>query len=179
MLKKAVVVGVALVAPVQAASVYDANGQLVGELVGFEQTMWAENPDNVRGLPNELDTVAWSGVVIMRLPPYGKQMVKVSLLQGFVAEPVDFYFIPPGCRSEGALDFLPYNPYFDLLPHARFDGTTMWAVDAHAWGNLSPKSLFTETNGIGSCKDLPEGSTAFVAPAHAVTVHFSPPFSVR
>jgi hypothetical protein len=170
--------------PVQAhvANVYDANGQLVGPLVGFEVGDWTqENPSFANTFGPEIGTLAFSGLVIVNLPPYGLHLVKVSR-QGIVTEQVSFYFTgfsSTNCSSPGGLDFLPYINSFDLLPHARFDGQTLWAVDTRQGANFGVGSRFDELNGAGTCTALPGNSSAFVAPAHPVTVNFSPPFSVK
>jgi hypothetical protein len=180
----AALVGTLAALPAQAhdVKVYDANGQLVGPLVGFEVGDWTQDNPNYAAEfgPQQLATDAFSGLVIVNLPPYGPHLVKVAR-QGIVAEQLSFYFLHPAdnCQSPGGFDYLPYIATFDLIPHARFDGLTLWALDTNQGADTTVRSRFDEVNGYGTCTVLPAGSTAFVALAHAVSVNFTPPFSVK
>jgi hypothetical protein len=173
----------ALPAQAHVAHVYDANGQLVGPLVGFEVGDWTQDIPSYAAEfgPQQLATDAFSGLVIVNLPPYGPHLVKVAR-QGIVAEQLSFYFLHPAtnCQSPGGVDYLPYIDTFDLIPHARFDGQTLWALDtSQDFADTTVGSRFDEYKGNGTCTPLTAGSTVFVGRAHAVSVNFTTSFSVK
>jgi hypothetical protein len=96
-----------------------------------------------------------------------------------VVDLVPLFFQDPDCRSPGAVSFLAYNPKVDLLPHAHFDGQTLWAIDKASVANYVVDSRCDESLGACECTNLPANTAAMGGVAHAVSVSFTPPFTVR
>ena len=176
MLKTLAGVGIsvlALATPALAANVYDAKGKLVGELISLEATDWTANPVyNIYNGVGEIEPqIAFSRLVLITEPNYGPQLVKVGR-NGLVVESA-FYFQTE--RDCSGLFFLLYNPSVDLVPHAQYDGQSLWVVDPKGAANYGVESALIN----GTCEPfLPFDKAVAAAPAHAVTVSFTPPFSV-
>jgi hypothetical protein len=158
----AALVGTLAALPAQAhdANVYDANGHLVGPLVGIKDLGIADPV---------LDKV--TGLVVIKLNGIN-HFLSVSA-QGIVNTGPKFYFISSDCSGAPAL--LPFDIGIEILPYAVFDGQTVWSLATKQWQGYAVHSYLQRQ----ACFQLPPDTNFVGAPAVPARVNFTAPFTVK
>jgi hypothetical protein len=151
----------ALVAmPAHSLSVYDANGKVVGVLVGVD-------PELVENLNSQAEL--FPGLVVTQLQgPW--HFLTVS--EGGVTNTDPKVYYPTGnCTGQ---PYLPWDKGFELLPHAQYDGHTLWALATQAWGGYAVRSY----SKLSACNQLPDDFVLVGAPAIMPKISFKGPFTI-